>query len=350
MHTLIAMSGGVDSAVTARLILSTGHTAEGCTLHLTREENERKTGSAEDVARARESAAVLGIPHRLLDLSEEFFRAVVLPFCEDYLRGVTPNPCILCNQRIKLGWLYDYARREGFDCLATGHYARIEVQEGQYRLKKARDPEKDQSYVLYRLREEQLAHLAFPLGELTKAEVRAMAAAAGLVAAAGAKESQDICFVPSGRYTELMERVTGRTSPEGNYVDRDGCVLGRHRGIAHYTLGQHKGLGIALGRVRYVTAIDPVRNEVTLGDEEDLFTDTVRLPDMHYIGKRPTAPYRATAKLRYRQREEAVTVYPDGDGARLVFDRPQRAPTVGQSAVVYEGDYVLGGGIIGKEE
>ena len=199
--------------------------------------------------------------------------------------------------------------------------------------------------MLYHLREEQLAHLVFPLGELSKSEVRAIAHAAGLAVAA-AKESQDICFVPSGHYAALVERLLGSVPPEGNYVDTEGRVLGRHRGIIHYTLGQHKGLGIALGRVRYVTRIDPERNEVTLGDEEELYTSEVHLSHIHYIGERRTSPYRAAAKLRYRQTEEPVSVYPDGDGALLVFDRPQRAPTPGQSAVLYEGDFVLGGGVI----
>lgn len=344
MRTLIAMSGGVDSAVCARLVLTKGDTAEGCTLRLL--DSERRTGNAEDIERARESAAVLGIAHRVLDLSEEFYREVILPFSEAYLRGRTPNPCILCNRHIKLGRLYEYARAEGFDCLATGHYARIERRDGHYRLMKAKDPDKDQSYVLYRLTEEELSHLRFPLGELRKEEVRRAAVAAGLTAAAAARESQDICFVPHGCYADVVEAVTGRVSAPGNYVDRDGTVLGRHSGIIRYTLGQHKGLGIALGRVRYVTRIDPLRNEVTLGDEEELYTDTVRLAEMHYIGKAPAAPFRATAKLRYRQREEAVSVYPDGAGATLVFDTPQRAPTPGQSAVLYDGEYVLGGGEI----
>lgn len=337
MRTLIAMSGGVDSAVAARLLLAEGELS-GCTLLLTEGE--------EGAEGARATAAALGFPHRTLDLREAFYREVVRPFAEAYTMGRTPNPCILCNKELKLGRLYDYARAEGFHRLATGHYARIGVRDGRLCLMKARDPRKDQSYVLYHLREEMLSHLAFPLGELTKDEVRAIAAEAGL-AAATAKESQDICFVPDGRYAALVERVTGHASEPGQYVDAEGHPLGAHRGILHYTLGQHKGLGIALGRVRYVTAIDPLRREVTLGDEADLYRTEVRVPRMHYIGDRPTSPFRAAAKLRYRQREEAVTVYPEGEGARLVFDAPQRAPTPGQSAVLYDGDVVLGGGEIG---
>ena len=345
MRTLIAMSGGVDSAATARLILGEGDAAEGCTLRLA-PSPEGKGGGDGDLLRARETAAALGIPHRTLGLEDDFHREIVLPFCREYAAGRTPNPCVECNRLFKLGYLYDHALREGFDRLATGHYARIVREDGHLRLLKAKDPHKDQSYVLYHLREEQLAHLSFPLGELGKAEVRAIAAAAGLTAAATAAESQDICFVPDGHYPALVEKQLGSTPPPGNYVDAEGNVLGRHRGIIHYTLGQHKGLGIALGRVRYVTRIDPVRNEVTLGDEEELYRSEVPIARLHYIGKERTSPYRATARLRYRQSEEAVTVYPDGEGAVLVFDRPQRAPTPGQSAVLYEGDCVLGGGVI----
>ena len=344
MRTLIAMSGGVDSAVSARLILKSGDVAEGCTLALCRTP-DGKGGGEGDLARAASTAAALGIPHRTLDLTADFHREIILPFCREYTRGRTPNPCVECNRLFKLGRLYDYAMSEGFDRLATGHYARIERDGGRYRLMKARDLRKDQSYVLYHLREEQLAHLAFPLGEFTKQEVREMATEAGL-AVASAKESQDICFVPDGRYAALVEAELGELPPKGNYVDAEGRVLGRHHGILRYTLGQHKGLGIALGRVRYVTHIDPVRNEVTLGDEEELYRREVHLPHLHYIGEERHAPYRAAAKLRYSQREAPVTVYPDGEGAVLLFDEPQRAPTPGQSAVLYEGDFVLGGGVI----
>lgn len=344
MKTLIAMSGGVDSAAAARLILEEGDTAEGCTLCLC-PTPDRKGGGDGDLARAREVAASLGIPHRTLELTADFHREIILPFCLEYTKGRTPNPCVECNRCFKLGRLYDYALAEGFDRLATGHYARILRTGGRYRLAKAKDPAKDQSYMLYRLREEQLSRLAFPLGELSKSEVRAIAQDAGLAVAA-AKESQDICFVQSGHYAALVKEVLGSVPPEGNYVDAEGRVLGRHRGIIHYTLGQHKGLGIALGRVRYVTRIDPQKNEVTLGDEEELYTKEVRLSHLHYIGERRSSPYRAAARLRYRQQDEPVSVYPDGEGALLLFDRPQRAPTPGQSAVLYEGDLVLGGGVI----
>ena len=336
MRILIAMSGGVDSAATAALLLQAGHTVTGCTMRLTgtaREEGE--------IARAASSAAALGITHRVLDLRQEFSSRVIAPFAAAYRAGRTPNPCIFCNEAIKFGAFYEYAMQKGFERIATGHYARIE----DGRLYKAADAAKDQSYVLYRLSRKVLTRTLLPLGNITKAEARAIAAGAGL-SAARAEESQDICFVPDGDYAAFLERAAAAPTPRGHYIDSEGRVLGEHAGITHYTLGQHKGLGIALGRVRYVTHIDPLENTVTLGDETELYKAEVRLCDLHLIDKAQEAPFRATAKLRYRQREVAVTVYPEETGARLLFDTAQRAPTPGQSAVLYDDDAVLGGGYI----
>ncbi|MBQ2718961.1 MAG: tRNA 2-thiouridine(34) synthase MnmA [Clostridia bacterium] len=334
MRVLIAMSGGVDSAVAAGIVTAAGHEAEGCTLLLCE-------GGEGEAARAAEVSRRLGIPHRTLDLRREFFSRVMRPFAEEYARGRTPNPCVLCNRTVKLGLLCEYAEAEGFDAVATGHYAR---REGD-RLRMAKDEGKDQSYMLYTLSAERLSRLLFPLGELTKDEVRRRAAQWGL-AEGTERESQDICFVPSGDHAAAVEAILGRQIPAGNYVDKDGTVLGRHRGIVHYTVGQHKGLGIALGRVRYVTAISAERGEVTLGDEEELYRREVALRDVTYVGVAPTAPFRAVAKLRYRARGAECTVYPEGAGARLLFDKAQRAPAPGQSAVLYDGEYVLGGGIL----
>ena len=336
MRILMAMSGGVDSAAAATLLLRAGHSVTGCTMRLSGTEHEER-----ELARAAASAEVLGIPHRVLDLREDFAREVIAPFAAAYRAGKTPNPCIFCNAAIKFGAFFDYAVAEGFEHIATGHYARIEGG----RLKRATDAAKDQSYVLYRLTEQVLEKTIFPLGELTKAEARAIAEGAGL-AAARAEESQDICFVPDGDYAAFLSRMTGADAPCGHYIDGAGRVLGEHRGITHYTLGQHKGLGIALGRVRYVTHIDPIENTVTLGDEDELFKKEAQLSQLHLIGGAQTAPFRATAKLRYRHRDVPLTVYPEGAGARLVFDEAQRAPTPGQSAVLYDGDTVLGGGYI----
>ena len=342
MRVLIAMSGGVDSAAAAALVLRAGHTAEGVTLRLTGTEREEA-----EIARARESAATLGLPHTVLDLREEFGACVVRPFAEAYRAGRTPNPCVLCNREIKLGALYREAMRRGFDRVATGHYARIALDDGRPILCRARDLHKDQSYMLHLLSAEVLSHLLLPLGELTKAEARAIAEEYGL-AAARAEESQDICFVPDGDRVGFLEHFWGEPPQVGSFVDREGNVLGQHRGLEHYTVGQHKGLGIALGRVRYVTRLDGEHCEVTLGDEAELYRREVVIPRLHLIaGGRLDAPLSATAKLRYRQTDAACTVYPEGEGARLVFCEPQRAPAPGQSAVLYDGDRVLGGGEIG---
>ena len=336
MRILMAMSGGVDSAAAATLLGRVGHTVEGCTMRLSDTEREKA-----EILRAAASAEVLGIPHRVLDLRKEFQNKVVAPFIADYRAGKTPNPCIYCNAAIKFGAFFDYAMREGFDRIATGHYARAEGG----RLFKAHDAVKDQSYVLYRLRREILERTLFPLGELTKAEARAIAEGAGL-ASARAEESQDICFVPDGDYAAFLERASGAPLPRGHYIDSEGHILGEHAGITHYTLGQHKGLGIALGRVRYVTHIDPLQNTVTLGDEADLYKKEARLFDLHLIDGERCLPFSAAVKLRYRHREVDCTVYPEAGGARLVFAEPQRAPTPGQSAVLYDGNTVLGGGYV----
>ena len=342
MRVLIAMSGGVDSAAAATLVADCGHTVEGCTLRLTGTDEE-----AREIARAAESAATLGVLHRVLDLREDFRREVILPFAEAYRAGRTPNPCVVCNKMIKFGALYRYAREQGFDRIATGHYARTVSEGGRTVLCRGLDAAKDQSYMLSLLSEEVLSHLLLPLGELTKAEVRSIAEARGL-ASARAAESQDICFIPDGDRTGFLERFWGGPAPAGSFVDAEGTILGKHRGLAYYTVGQHKGLGIALGRVRYVTRLCATPCEVTLGDEAALYKTEVHLPALHLIsGERPTAPFRATAKLRYRQTDAPVTVYPEGEGARLVFDEPQRAPAPGQTAVLYRAEQVLGGGEIG---
>ncbi len=333
------MSGGVDSTVAAHLVLAAGHEAVGCTLLLCE-------GAVEaDTARAAAVCRRLGIPHITLDRRQDFYEKVMRPFAEDYARGRTPNPCVECNRTVKLGLLCEYADGQGFDAVATGHYARIIGAGGDVALLKARDGAKDQSYMLYTVKGDRLARLLFPLGDLEKSEVRAIAADLGLADGIG-KESQDICFVPDGDHAAAVEAILGAPCLPGNYVDEGGTVLGCHRGIIRYTVGQHKGLGIALGRVRYVTAINAARREVTLGDEADLFRTEVRLERVTYPGEAPASPFRCAVKLRYRARDVLATVTPEGDGARLTLDTPARAPAPGQSAVFYDGDRVLGGGII----
>ena len=279
---------------------------------------------------------------------KDYFREkVIKKFASAYLAGQTPNPCIDCNRYMKFDKLYERARLLGCDKIATGHYARIEFDGEKYMLKKARDESKDQSYVLYMLTQEQLAHTLFPLGELIKSETRDIAEASKLTNAQK-PDSQDICFVPDGDYAAAIERLTGKTSAPGNFIDTDGNVLGTHRGITHYTIGQHRGLGLALPERRYVCKIDAGSGTVTLGSGTELYSREVLVRDFNWIsGEAPSGPIRCSAKIRYRQPEQAANVEPLSENEALIrFDTPQRAVTPGQSAVLYDDDTVLGGGII----
>ena len=269
-------------------------------------------------------------------------------FAESYLRGETPNPCIDCNRYMKFEKLFERADILGCDCIATGHYARIgRGADGLYTLRRALDPSKDQSYVLYTMTQAQLARTLFPLGSLRKDEVREIAARSGLPTASK-PDSQDICFAPDGDYARAVERYAGRRAGPGAFVSPDGGILGTHRGIIHYTVGQRRGLGLSFAERRYVCGIDPVRNTVTLGREEDLLCREVETGAFHWIsGRAPDAPFACTARLRYRQPEQPVRVFPRPDGTALLrFDRPLRAAAPGQAAVLYQGDVVLGGGVI----
>lgn len=260
---------------------------------------------------------------------------------------MTPNPCVDCNRHLKFDRLYRRAEELGCDCIVTGHYARIERAGERYLLKKAVSTEKDQSYVLWSLTQEQLAHTRFPLGALSKEETRRIAAEQGFLNA-DKPDSQDICFVPDGDYAAFICRYRGHGYPEGDFVDTEGRVLGRHRGIIHYTLGQRKGLGLAMGEPRYVVGIDPQTDRVVLGRNEDLFSRELDAENVNWIAcDEPTDPMRVRAKVRYRQAEQWATVsVPESGRLHLVFDEPQRAITRGQSVVLYDGDTVLGGGVI----
>ncbi len=351
-RALVAMSGGVDSSVAARLTVAMGYDCVGCTMLLF---DERTPGLTDTSLRTsednvRDAGAVcdtLGIPFVMAPLAEEFRNAVILPFAASYLAGETPNPCIICNRCLKFGALYDKARELGCEFVVTGHYARIVREGDRYLLKKAADPSKDQSYVLWSLTQAQLARTLFPLGGMTKTETRALAESWGLVNA-HRHDSQDICFVPDGRYARVVEAAAGGPAPAGDFVDGEGRVLGRHRGIIRYTVGQHKGLGLPTAEPLYVTEIRPWDNTVVLGPSAALFRREADVRDVHWIsGEAPEGPLRARVKVRYRQKEQWADVIPTGeDTVRLRFDEPQRAITPGQSAVFYDDDIVLGGGIL----
>ena len=353
MKALIAMSGGVDSSVAALLMLERGCACVGCTMKLYDNEDaglppERSCCSLDDVEDAWSVAHRMGIPHYTFNYKDEFRHQVMHAFFSAYEAGRTPNPCVDCNRYLKFGCLLQRAKELGCELLVTGHYVRTFQREGQFYLRKALDGNKDQSYFLYMLSQEQLRHTCFPLGELTKGEVRAIAESRGFVNAKK-PDSQDICFVPDGDYAAVLERHTGNKPRPGPFLDLEGHVLGTHRGIIHYTVGQRRGLGLSFDQPYYVIRIDAAANAVVLGPKDALFSDTVLVPSFHWIsGQAPEGPIRCQAKIRYRHPEQPATLTPlPSGGARIVFDEPQRAITPGQSAVAYDGDIVLGGGEIG---
>ncbi|MGI5962712.1 MAG: tRNA 2-thiouridine(34) synthase MnmA [Lawsonibacter sp.] len=343
----VAMSGGVDSSAVAWLLLQEGHTLTGVTMDLS------GCGFSSDaVSDARAVAQQLGFPHLALDLKHAFQQQVMDPFVRCYEAGKTPNPCIQCNRRLKFGALLDHCLALGLDALATGHYVRRQYDSGsgRYLLQKAAHLEKDQSYVLYSLTQTQLAHSLFPLGALSKEEVRSLAQAHHL-ASAHKKESQDICFIPDGDYAAFLARYSGHSYPPGPFLDEAGHSLGSHNGIVHYTVGQRRGLGISSNHGRlYVKELRPEENAVVLCQGSSLFSPTLIAEQVNFIPfDRLDAPLRLRAKIRYRMAEQPCTVEQvDSDTVFVRFDQPQRAITPGQAVVFYDGDIVVGGATIRK--
>ena len=329
----------MDSTAAASLLLDRGFQCAGAHLSL--------FDGAGEAEAARLAAQQLGIPLHVFDMSGQFKREVVSRFVDSYLHGKTPNPCVDCNRHIKFGALLEKAAELGYGAIATGHYARLEQSNGRWMLRKALDESKDQSYVLYTLTQSQLARIRFPLGGMTKTRVREHALSKGFPNA-NKSESQDICFVPDGDYAAFLERYTGQKLCPGNFIDPEGRVLGRHRGTPRYTLGQRKGLGLALPRPGYVCGIDPVSNTVTVGEEALLFGTTLYAHDINLVAcDTLDKPLRCKAKIRYRQTEQWATAEQIDAGAlRVIFDEPQRAITPGQAVVLYDGEYVVGGGTI----
>lgn len=345
----VAMSGGIDSAVAALLIKNGGYSATGATMRVCKRPlSDGSDGVDVDISDAREICRKLDMPHRIYGLEDEFRLAVIKDFVDTYVSGGTPNPCVVCNKALKFGILLEKAIEDGASFLATGHYARIEqASDGRFLLKKAVDCKKDQTYMLWSLSQHQLSHTLFPLGDLTKPEIRKIGEQHGFTNA-HKSDSQDICFIPDGDYARFIEKELGEKYPEGNYIDEDGNILGRHKGMIHYTVGQRKGLGISMGRHIFVTEKDAERNTVTLADEDKLFKKAVTVKGINLIPiDRIDGRMRVEAKLRYSQRTAAAYVSQIGEDELLLeFDEAQRAPTRGQSAVIYDGEYVLGGGII----
>ena len=350
-RALIAMSGGVDSSVAAYLMQAQGYDCQGVTMRLYYGSHGRfhTCCAQEDIEDAMEVAFQLGIPYEVLDCTVDFRTQVMDKFCRVYEAGGTPNPCIDCNRYLKFDRLFQTAREWGMDYVVTGHYARIwrDPQSGRYLLGKGLDPSKDQSYVLYTMTQEQLAHVRFPLGDLEKSRVREIAVAQGLVNAKK-HDSQDICFIPDGDYGAFLERHTGKRYPPGDFLSQDGQVLGQHRGAVRYTLGQRKGLGLALGTPCYVCGKDMAANTVTVGPEASLYRRSLLAEDLNWIAfDALPGPLRVRAMTRYRQPEQWATASMTPEGLlRLDFDRPQRAMTPGQAVVLYDGGLVLGGGTI----
>lgn len=346
MKILLGMSGGVDSAAAAIFLQEDGHTVTGVTLRM------QKKINAVAEQQAAQCAETLGIPHVVLPCQAQFEQQVLRFFADAYLSGETPNPCVRCNRFLKLAVLLDYAKQNGFDAVATGHYARIErdPETGEAQLLRGISAEKDQSYFLSMLTGEQLQRLLFPLGTHTKQEARDRAFAAGF-SCASAPDSQDICFVPEGDYAACVAEISGVQPEPGCFLDASGAVLGTHRGQIHYTVGQRKGLGISLGKPAYVIAKSAKHNTVTLGDSSELFSDSLTAREFVWQCPAPQMPIPVLAQIRSRHQAQPALAFPQPNHrVALRFEAPQRAIAPGQIVALYQGDRVLGGGIICEED
>lgn len=350
---LVGMSGGVDSSAAAALLCERGYEVCGCTLKMYDNSvlgegyGDGGCCSLADVDDAKSVCRRLGIDHITLNFSEDFGRLVMKPFADSYINGETPNPCIECNRHMKFDLMLRRAELLGFDYIATGHYADMAYENGRYLLKRPADRRKDQTYVLYTLTQEQLAHTLFPLYGMDKPAIRQYAEERGLINSRK-PDSQDICFVPDGDYGAFIERYTGYVPQSGDFIDNEGNKIGVHSGIINYTIGQRRGLGVTFGKPVFVTHKDPVKGTVTLSDESDLFKSVLFLRDVNLISAQTlSAPMKVTAKARYSAREQEAVIYPLENGImRAEFSSPVRAPAKGQACVFYDGDIVVGGGVI----
>ena len=344
MNVVVAMSGGVDSSVAASLLKQEGHTVTGVTMRL------RTDGDESDAEAARSAAAQIGIEHTTVDFSEQFTGKVIDNFCGEYTTGRTPNPCVLCNRTIKFGALLDWTRQQGADRLATGHYARLTESKGDdVTLRTGVDATRDQSYFLSRLTREQLRQVIFPVGNLTKKQVKEIAADLGLPAAER-PESREICFIPDNDHASFVNRFLEREPAPGPILAKGGETLGQHRDIVSYTIGQRHGLGIAAPYPLYVTGIDAARNAVIVGEESETKGLDLTASDMNWLTANiPDKPFRAQAKIRYRAKPAEAEVFPEGNTIYVKFTELQKAVTPGQTIALYQQDTVIGGAIIERQ-